>query len=267
VELLVVIGIIGILVGILIPMLRGARRGADRVKCLSNLRQIGAGYFTYAIDNKGWWPMAEHQWIENVATRDKRWLHFISKYVNRSELNWDGTNPAIQGTIKDSDNVLWGCPAWRRATYTGPLLTVNSDLHNGYSMNLYPMAPAMVQTQNNSTNWVYRLAAGTLAQTTGWYYKQCQWRQPSARALVMDSVNINTAVISGWPWWTPVTAPMPAVPDSLAFSIDFNRHSKYPTGTKAGTPSVNVLFCDGHASTLSAKESHYAVRFAPGSAP
>ena len=45
------------------------------------------------------------------------------------------------------------------------------------------------------------------------------------------------------------------------FTIDFNRHSKTPIGTKQDTPSLNVLYCDGHASTVSAREAYRALRF------
>lgn len=50
VELLTVIGIIGILATILLPALTYARENARRVTCLSNLKQLGLGMINYAND-------------------------------------------------------------------------------------------------------------------------------------------------------------------------------------------------------------------------
>lgn len=47
VELLVVIGIVAILTGVLMPVLSHARAASGRVRCMSNLRQIGCGLVEY----------------------------------------------------------------------------------------------------------------------------------------------------------------------------------------------------------------------------
>jgi len=61
VELLVVIGIIVLLIAILLPALKAARERANRIKCASNLRQIGLGLRCYAMDNKGRYPRSRYQ--------------------------------------------------------------------------------------------------------------------------------------------------------------------------------------------------------------
>jgi prepilin-type N-terminal cleavage/methylation domain-containing protein len=57
VELLVVIGIIGILVGILLPALSRARESANKAACLANLHQIGIYLQMYQNNFKGQIPV------------------------------------------------------------------------------------------------------------------------------------------------------------------------------------------------------------------
>lgn len=56
IELLVVISIIALLIALLLPALRQARETARMAGCLSNMRQIGVGWYAYTVDNNGAFP-------------------------------------------------------------------------------------------------------------------------------------------------------------------------------------------------------------------
>ena len=78
VELLVVIGIIALLISILLPSLNRAREQANRIKCASNLRQIGQSIQIYANENKGGFPRtyfnpaaASHTVVNSGRDHDK----------------------------------------------------------------------------------------------------------------------------------------------------------------------------------------------------
>jgi type II secretory pathway pseudopilin PulG len=56
-ELLVVITTIMTLTAILLPSLGRAKEQARKVTCANNLRQLGFGLRTYAMNNNGWYPV------------------------------------------------------------------------------------------------------------------------------------------------------------------------------------------------------------------
>jgi prepilin-type N-terminal cleavage/methylation domain-containing protein/prepilin-type processing-associated H-X9-DG protein len=125
VELLVVLGIIAILLAVLMPLLAGARRHAQRVECASNLRQIAAAFIQYGINNRGWFPGSGRA-INNAMRYD--WIHWrpqenlddsaLATYLGRP------VNPAIFRCPADTDWPL------RRNTLAAP--------NTGASMQLYP---------------------------------------------------------------------------------------------------------------------------------
>lgn len=56
IELLIVMGILGILVSILIPSIEKSRTKVRQVSCMSNLRQIVHGTLVFTVDNNGEFP-------------------------------------------------------------------------------------------------------------------------------------------------------------------------------------------------------------------
>ena len=66
IELLVVIGIVGVLLAVLLPAVEHARHKAYIDKCASNLRQIGLAVSMYENENHGNWPRT----VYDPATAD-----------------------------------------------------------------------------------------------------------------------------------------------------------------------------------------------------
>lgn len=72
VELLVVLGILGVLIAILLTIVPKARRQAAQVACLSNLRQLGTAFITYANENDGFLPAP----ASALQPQPEDWVHW-----------------------------------------------------------------------------------------------------------------------------------------------------------------------------------------------
>lgn len=56
IEILVVLGVIGLLAAILVPAVTGGMAKARRMQCLGNVRTVGASLFAYAMDHRNRMP-------------------------------------------------------------------------------------------------------------------------------------------------------------------------------------------------------------------
>ncbi len=101
VELLVVIGIIALLMGMLLPALKGARVQANSVACKANLRSIGQLLIIYANNNNGvLYPIGSvvkrgEPWFGSGAEVGKyRSLGNMSHYADGTLIPREGRWPA-----------------------------------------------------------------------------------------------------------------------------------------------------------------------------
>jgi prepilin-type N-terminal cleavage/methylation domain-containing protein/prepilin-type processing-associated H-X9-DG protein len=211
VEMLVVVAILGLLVGLSVPVIGKARAVSQQVGCTANLRTLHQATLAYAGDYDGYFPVALHPlanfvWILS-GTGAEPWL--TSGY-----LGLGGTYAERQAALTDLFNqdkpfCLW-CPSARP-------LRVFPPCRSSYAMNIFlggmgiPFEP------------------GPFIPTR----KIIQVVSPSKTALYMDG-----AFQAGSGYTIFVGArnqfPSPAHPPNL----------KNQTNNPAA--SVNVVFVDGH---------------------
>jgi prepilin-type N-terminal cleavage/methylation domain-containing protein len=121
-ELLVVIGIIGVLIGLTLPAIQKVRASAARTQCTNNLKQIGTATFAYATDNRAFPP-------SQIGNYRPTWFVLILPYLDQNNLyqGWNlygqdyfgQTDVARQGTVR-----AYFCPARRSSA-----LSTNGDVN------------------------------------------------------------------------------------------------------------------------------------------
>jgi prepilin-type processing-associated H-X9-DG protein len=159
-------------------------------------------------------------------------------------------------------------------------------IHTGYNMNIYPFAPddtgpptgtlrvnqfKVAQQNVDGANYLKGKPLSGLA-LVGKFFKQSDWKRASERGLMFDAVhpltvlaNTQTAIdyINAWPYKpeNPSGVDFPLEPNAAEIGLDWNRHGKNQKRNSSDVPSLNMLFCDGHAEFVSARQAFKAIRF------
>jgi len=109
VELLVVIGIVAVLIAVLLPALGRARAQANRVVCLSNIRQLGVGILMYCNDNKGWFPTCAFPEDGSAYVQyPEDWIHW---QANRNIMDSAIARYVVGGKGPETFKRILRCPA------------------------------------------------------------------------------------------------------------------------------------------------------------
>ena len=83
IELLLVIAIIGILAGLLLPVLNKAKGKAHSIKCLSNVKQLALGWLLYASNHDA--KYANNHGRDQTRDQRNNWANNVLDWNNSSD--------------------------------------------------------------------------------------------------------------------------------------------------------------------------------------
>jgi prepilin-type N-terminal cleavage/methylation domain-containing protein/prepilin-type processing-associated H-X9-DG protein len=244
IELLVVIAIIAILAAILFPVFAQAREKARQTTCLSNVKQTGLGVMMYVQDFDEGYPC---NWFGSGSAEPWRYRDPVNGNPN-NRYRW---MDAVQPYIKNAQ--LFGCPSApgnNRYTYrTRDQLTGVADssslnsFEGAYCTNVFywdggPGTPP----SSDGTNYVTTLAkVGRPAETI--------WMMEGDGAYQCAVPNIG--------WHNYVTRNLArGVLGRSAFAVTGAANVENLEGAVVARHQnrVNVMWCDGHAKSITLNE-------------
>lgn len=238
-ELLVVIGIIAALIGILLPTISRANEQSRRVKCLSNLRQLGTAFIMYTQFNNGKMPSGAI--VSNTGEGNKPW-DWIFWQRNR-DFKQSAIAPYLAHPLTPS---IFRCPSDDTTTRTG----------NWYSGSDGPYQ------YSYSVNGLICLYGSN--KTKPLPPKLSSIRRSSEVIMVVEE---DPGTINDGYWWAFITS---SLGDYLSTIHDKDRRVYHDLAVTMDDASLvdpkgrgNVVFIDGHGEYVTREYAHDQKHFLP----
>ena len=210
VELLVVIAIIAILAALLLPTLARSRASAQRIKCASNLRQLGLAAQLYWDDNAG---DCFRYLFGSTNVGQIYWFGWLGDGTE-GQRPFDATQGALYPYLQGRGVEI--CPSLDYLLAQFKLKA--SGAAYGYGYNIYLSAAPTKRPVK-----VTRIA------------------RPTETALLADAAQVND-------FQAPATPANPMLEEFyyVDVSTNYSSRSYYPNGHFRHAQRANVVFCDGH---------------------
>ncbi len=248
IELLVVIAIIAILAALLLPALSGAKARAQRIKCTSQLKQLGLGFDLFVGDHNDQYPPAAYR------TGDYQYQLSWDDYIHRNIGGTDSDADLLvgaSGALADPNVVpkILKCPAdrieititWAKFAQRRTYAMNGSDIL-GLTLPAFPTHGVGVYLANNN---------GSLPPWDPPGFKSSIVKDPAGTLLLVEQPEGGNIAGNDWPSFC-------MGPTGPATSGDQTPYQIVTGGRRAWGAAAyglhgkrfNYLFHDGHVSTL-----------------